>query len=174
MSRFERFAALYRALTRGRSWKVAIIEWAVSQMEEGVDTPHLRILAGLSVTDEEPVVSGYFGLVLQDIGEAPLDDIEVRLGQARALASEMISGTIVPSECAHRVHDVAVGPLNHPAVLQPWCDLDGGFVTESGGPVRVLSEAELDRAVLEYGARFLAVDPEEQLKQLRRAASDPG
>jgi len=171
MNRFERFSVLYQALTRGRVWKVAVIEWAVSQMADGVDTPNLRILGGLSAGDEEPVVAEYFTLSLRDLDEGPLEDLELRLGHARALAAEMASGAIAPGECARRVHDVAVGPLNHPAMLQPWCDLDGGFVTEDGGKVRVLGEGEIDAAILEYGARFLAADPVEQLRQLRSAAA---
>lgn len=166
MDRFELLEPLYRRSIGGTSWKKSVIDWAVEQVGAGVDTPNLRILAGLRSDAYEVDIEAYFERTLRDLGQEPLGDVERRLGEARAAASALLRGELEPVTCTQLIHRRAVGPLNHPSALQPWCDLDSGFVRKDGNIVRQLEGDPLEDEIRKYAAAFVATDPAEQLETL--------
>lgn len=166
VKRFELLGPIYRSRVAGLGWTESLIAWAVERLVAGQDTPSLRILAGLPESSLRPEVEEYFSAALVELGEAPMSSVERALGGARAVASAILEGAVSPVAGASLAHTIAVSPLNHPRLLQPWCDLDGGFITVEGAKVRVLSGSELEDAIRSFASEFLTADPVHQLQAL--------
>jgi hypothetical protein len=64
-------------------------------------------------------------------------------------------------------HSDVVSPLAHAPSLQPWCDLDGEFVSDEEGVVTRLAGAALDAAIRDQAARFLGQNRDRQLQSVR-------
>ena len=167
MDRFSLFEPLYRCSAADKSWSESAVTWAVDLLGRGTDTPSLRILAGLSVSSTEGEVREHFHATLAELGVEGMPDVEWRLGQIRVIAAAIVRRETSPVEGAATIHRKAVGPLNHPPVLQPWCDLDSGFRTLAGtSRVEMLEGPELDGAIVSFAGEFLAVEPAAQLSLL--------
>ncbi len=164
LDRFVLFAPLYRHLASGFEWRAGVVGWAVDQLAGGLDTPNLRVLAGLQSGSLE--VDEYFSLTLRDLDQPPIGDVERCLGEARAVAEALLRGEIEATRCADLVHRCAVSPLNHPESLQPWCDLDSGFRTDERNKVERLGGQDLHEAIFAHARRFVSEDPHGQLARI--------
>jgi hypothetical protein len=165
-ARFDLFRPIYRCRVSGASWRECVVEWATSLLEEGTDTPNLRILDGLSAASDGDEIEDYFEATLADLDQPLILELERRLGDARSIARAISAGEIEAKEGTRLMHARAVDPLEHPPLLQPWCDLDGGFIMREGLAVQLEGDA-LEAEIKEYAARFLAEDPDGQLQELR-------
>ena len=142
-----------------------MVAWAVDLLGQGRDTPSLRILAGLPRGSYEVEVTEYFAATLSELGQGRVSDVERCLGEARVIASAIVRREVSPVEGAAAIHTRAVSPLNHPSVLQPWCDLDSGFRTRAGSnKIDKLDGDALIVAITGFAEIFLSVDPAEQLE----------
>ena len=167
MDRFTLFEPIYRRCVVGTSWSESVVEWAVDLLGKGTDGPSLRILAGLARGSYEAEVNQYFAETLAQLNESAISDVERVLGEARAVASAIVRREVSPMDGVGTIHSRAVGPLNHPSLLQPWCDLDGGFRRREGTEnVEMLEGDALEDAITAFAAEFLAVEPDEQLQLL--------
>ena len=167
MNRSTLLQPLYRAAAANRRWPECIIEWAVESLTRGVDTPSLRILAGLHSDSYESDVTAYYSSALAELGEIPPSQVERRLGVLRVVAREIIDGDVAPSDGVSRIHALVVSPLNHPPSLQRWCYLDDGLVAALGSNrVESVAGPALDAAIKALALEFLAADAEEQLRHL--------
>ena len=172
MNRFSFFEALYRHSALGKSWSESMIAWGVELLGGTQDTPSLRILAGLSGDSPECEVREYFASALAELGVVGPSDNERMLGMVRFTAAEIARGEVRPVEGTARIHHVAVSPLNHPQVLQPWCDLDSGFRVRHNSPeVEKLEGDALDRAIIAFATEFASGDPADQLRLLEEDLS---
>jgi hypothetical protein len=141
-----------------------VVEWATTLLEGGLDTPNLRILAGLSPADRVEVEE-YLDATLADLGERPITSFEQKLGETRAIAIAIVLNQVDPEEGVRLIHRRAVSPLGHPQLLQPWCDLDGGFVMRAGIAAR-LEGAALAEEIRAFATGFGDADPAGQLEEL--------
>ena len=165
MDRFTLFEPLYEHSVSGSSWSESMIAWAVHLLGEDTDTASLRILAGLPRGSYEAEVKEYFAATLFELGQGPISDVERCLGEARVIAGAIVRGEVSPIEGVATIHSRAVSPLNHPTVLQPWCDLDSGFRTRAGSTkIDKLDGDALIVAITGFAEEFLSVDPSEQLQ----------
>ena len=89
------------------------------------------------------------------------------------LTQLLLDGRADPLDTVSRIHTVAVSPLGHPFLLQPWCDLDGGFTTDEKGMVTRLDGQALLDAVQHHASQFLEVGLAPQLDLLRREMEGP-
>ena len=126
----------------------------------------LGILAGLSAASDGAEIEQYFEATLADQDQPMILELERRLGEARDIAWAIGAGEIETEERASLIHARAVSPLEHPPLLQPWCDLDGGFTMREGLAVQLEGDA-LETEIRECAARFLAEDLDGQLQELR-------
>ena len=123
--------------------------------------------ARFSTNRDQWTVNEYFAATLSELEQGPISHVERCLGEARVVASAIVGGDVSPVDGATTIHARAVSPLNHPSVLQPWCDLDGGFRTRGGSnKVEMLDGNALDVAITDFAAQFLSVDPAEQLRSI--------
>ena len=174
MERSKLFRSLFEQVAKGRRWPEAIVAWAEDALGRGVDTPNLRVLAGLARGSLESEVSEYFLATLSELSQPPIAPEERALGVARVTANSIVTGETSPSEGVAVVHSVAVSPLGHPPTLQPWCDLHSGFRRAAGSSkVEFLGGAALDDAIRELARELLSGDMEEQLRAIR-AWTTPG
>ncbi len=162
-----------RRVLSNRPLSECTIGWAVELLRDGVDSDNLAILAGLSTDQGSEEVEAYFRAALHDLGIEYPSDLESRLREARALASALLSERVDALEAVARIHSVAVGPLNHPPMLQPWCDLDGGFTTDANDRVTRHDDDVLRSAMRAEAERFLAVEVDTQLALLRSQVDGP-
>ena len=138
MNRTTLLQPLYRQAAANRRWSECIIEWAVESLTRGVDTPSLRILAGLPSDSYESDVTVYYSSALTELGEIPPSEVERSLGVLRVVARAIVDGDVAPTDGVSRIHTLVVSPLNHPPSLQRWCYLDDGLVSRTRiGPCRV-------------------------------------
>ncbi|MEZ4417952.1 MAG: hypothetical protein R3E10_19515 [Gemmatimonadota bacterium] len=159
---------LYDALASGRKPRgLCLIDWGTDLLVAGYDTPHLRRLAGLSLADDTEDVEACFDLVLKELALSAPDAVDDALALARAVARALLTGAVSPTVAVSRIHEVAVSPLDHPRSLQPWCDLDGGFVADANGRVTCLTGADLEEAIRAQARAFLDEDPHALSKRIR-------
>lgn len=175
LDRFQLFGEYFRRRADGASWTDSAIGWAQSLLDRSDDSEHLLILASLPPDSPTSEVRDYFQRAVRDLGADPPDDLMERLGSARATVELLLDDKVSPSGCASRVHDLLVGPLNHPSSLQEWCDLDSGFVTNATGKVSMKEGADLEAEIRGLARRFLDEDPTRQATRLaEEIRSDAG
>ena len=126
--RFELLAPIFRCRVGWTPWSECVINWAMTLLAKGTDTTNPRILAGLSASDGVDEITHYFDATLADLDQQPVTEMERSLGEVRGIAEAIVGGAIAPEQGTGLIHERAVSPLGHPPLLQPWRDLDGGFV----------------------------------------------
>ncbi len=99
-------------------------------------------------------------------GVTDTPNLRILAGLSAASDGDEIEDYFEAKEGTRLMHARAVDPLEHPPLLQPWCDLDGGFIMREGLAVQLEADA-LEAEIKEYAARFLAEDPDGQLQELR-------
>lgn len=131
-----------------------LVRWALSALEGSWDSPALRILAGInlrerpSIWDTEP----YFARALSELA-IPVPDFETLVRQyVDELARDIADGRIAPQTGADLIHRVAIGPLSHPADLQPWC-----YLWEGNDPVALvpMEKSQVDDAIRAFARAWV-------------------
>jgi hypothetical protein len=144
--------ALLAELWRGAVEPNCLADWATDQLVAGLDSPNLRIRAGLSGDDGEETRS-YFARALADLGIPVPDQRECLIQQCGDIARDVLGGAMAPFT-AFGVLWRITRKLNYPAVLRCWtrldCDLD---IMDD----RELPVAQREEAVRQACKHFLAV-----------------
>src|SRR6266446_4892739 len=71
-----------------------VADWATEQMVRGVDTPHLRQLAGVAGTEDQGELEELFDRTSRELGlEAPSPQAAIAL-YAQGLARDYLAGTV--------------------------------------------------------------------------------
>jgi hypothetical protein len=131
------------------------VKWAVEALADGHDVPSIRILAGLDL-DGWPnsfEVEALMEDALRELGVPETDRATRARAYVRELATAIVAGEIAPQEGAALIHRRVINPLDHPGDLQSWCYLWEGNAADCS---RALEDAEIDRAIVDYAATFLA------------------
>lgn len=135
----------------GALFREAYVDWAVEALVDGLDTPNLRILAGL----QKPLIWGevdhYFELALSELCIPIPGDEETVRSYLRDIAGDIVAGAIPPSEGCREVYRISVD-LDYPDDLRPWLHLDDGLDPETYDD---LMGPTLDAAILKEAARLL-------------------
>ena len=129
------------------------VEWAVTALTEGFDSPSLRILAGADL-DGSPSpfeTSPLFRAALTELGIL-LPELEVlaRL-YVREVARQVVGGTLEPRTAADLVHRRVVTPLEHPTDLMSWCYVWKGNSVDCSRP---LDDEELEHEIHRLAIEF--------------------
>ncbi len=74
------------------------VDWANQGLLCGLDTPHLRILAGLSPPYAWWEVEHYFARTLEDLGWTLPQPEEIRQNRLREIARKIVDGVVSPVE----------------------------------------------------------------------------
>jgi hypothetical protein len=128
--------------------------WGESALEHGLDSPSLRILAGLGPQITWSEAEPYFRRTLAELGiRLPEVDESLRRLYLREVARQMSAGEISPAEGLERIHRFVLVPLGHPPDLSHWCFLWEGLDPEGYGE---LSEGARDAMAV---AAAKAVEP---------------
>jgi hypothetical protein len=128
--------------------------WGEAALEHGLDSPALRILAGLGPQTIWSEAEPYFRRTLAELGiTLPTVDESLRRLYLREVAGQIAVGEIPPAKGLERIHRWVVGPLGHPPDLSHWCYLWEGLDPEGFGE---LSEGARDALAL---AAAKAVEP---------------
>jgi len=123
-------AELFEALIKWAADNVTgddYVKWAIAALENGFDSPNLRILAGLPSpawrSDAEP----YLFRALEELQIAIPNRDEVFREYAKEIARKIVNAEISPKEGAELIESRVVSPLNHPEDLIAWCYLSEGL-----------------------------------------------
>jgi len=131
------------------------VDWAVSELVAGVDTPNLRILAGLPKPPYWPEVVRYFELALADLNWSPPEPRDYLRQYARRIAQDIIAGNTPPLQGRDEIWEVSQA-LRYPASLVPWLYLDECMDPRT---CRELEGPELETAI-RHEAELLLQDPD--------------
>lgn len=126
-----------------------LVAWAATALEQGHDSPSLRILASLTsdawLSEAEP----YFRRALTELRVQTPPRRELLLRYLRIVARDMLNGKIPAQRATHLIHSRVVSPLNHPAEIQRWCYLWEGLHPDDFHSI----EGDEHRAAVEAEAR---------------------
>jgi hypothetical protein len=103
--------------------------WASDALTQGHDTPTLRRLAGLDTPANWFQAHEMFEQVVGELGVPLPTSDEARRAYLAAVALAIVEGRTSPEEGLEVIHRAVVSPLQHPADLQPWCDLCDEWVS---------------------------------------------
>jgi hypothetical protein len=121
------------------------VEWALSELEAGLDTSNLRILAGLSQPLYFADVDHYFKATLVDL-EIDLPPGDVLLRQwACQIAYDIASGVKLPQEGCAEI-SALYRHLDYTPELHNWDVLEDGYLPEGSGYSAGLNSAIVDEA----------------------------
>jgi hypothetical protein len=127
------------------------VDWALSELLAGVDTPNLRILAGLSKPPYWPEVDFYFQKTLADLGWS-LPEPEAYLREyVLDLARAILAGEVPPAVACHEMYEIWRA-RNYPASLQCWNLLGEGLDPNT---LEEFDDARWDLAVRREALRLL-------------------
>lgn len=123
----------------GGASNTALSDAAVRAMEAGVDTPALRMLAGLSGATDAWELENLIGRMLRELGMSQPDRSSMVRLKARPLARAFLAGRITPDAFADGLyelsrHDVREG--HH-----PWCLLQDDWMLARDGTAGTVDEA---------------------------------
>ena len=150
------------AIVRGAAHdRVAIAEWAIRALEVGLDSPSLRILAGLRDDESHFEVDAWFARTLRELGlEAPrratLRSVVLRM------AREITRGELDPfraRQWAWNLYYDAQGDVR--AELATWRDLHLQWLSEHAGEEILAAGSAIDREVM-ASARAMLGAPEHE------------
>jgi hypothetical protein len=128
------------------------VDWALTELLAGTDTPNLRILAGLPKPPYWPEVQLYFARTLDDLG-LTLPEPEAYLREyVQDIARAILSGVTAPMDGCHEIYEIWM-ETGYPGHLHDWVFLDEGLDPET---YRELSEAELEAAIRRGAEALLA------------------
>jgi hypothetical protein len=116
-----RAAAIDQAAGRGAR-PDELIRLGLSALLAGVDTPSLRMLAGLG-RNEEREARDLFAAVIDELNlsaQIPGDETEALWLLARQSAANIVNGTIDPLKGADIIWKDFIEPLDYPPALMPF------------------------------------------------------
>lgn len=129
MNQTEASAAIMRLYAVGldqaagrRVWPEGLIRLGLDSLLTGVDTPSLRLLAGLG-RNEEHEARDLFGAVLDELGltaDIPETQIDALWSLTRLAAAAIVNGNIDPVKGADRIWQDFAKPLEYPPELMPF------------------------------------------------------
>ena len=124
-----------------------LADWAIGALEQGFDSPGLRMLA--SFRPDEPLSDAwpYFARALRELGYAPPDEETLLRQYSRRLARHILEGALTAAEGVELMHSRVLTPLNHPSDLENWCFMWEGINPSEPGSLRELTEEEFDKVV---------------------------
>lgn len=109
----------------GLAWDESFVDWAARALEAGLDTPTLRILAGLEIRDHAEV-EDRVRRTMRELAVAPLSQGQRAMPIAMHFARETLQGRMDESTLARRLREVfaTFDPMSDQATL--WRSLDYG------------------------------------------------
>ena len=117
------------AIRQNRAPANDVANWAICALEDGYDTPALRLAASFHrdelASDAEP----YVWRALGELGITPPSGEELLRAYADELALGILAGTREPMDTVELVHHRVITPLNHPDDLMDWC-----YIWEGNNP----------------------------------------
>lgn len=129
----------------------AFVDWAVSLLEAGYDTEHLRMLSSLGSAPAHADIDYYFGQTLHELNWAvPPIPLLLRL-YAQAIAQDILEGKATPIEGCHTIYRIYFA-LDYPVDMQAWLYLDDGL---EPGTYQELEGESLDKAIRQEAQKFL-------------------
>jgi hypothetical protein len=145
----DRTIELLVDVEQGRASSGDLASWAVDALEQGLDTPALRMVA--ASRRGEPVVDAlpYFWRALRELGIGKPHGEALLREYAAVLARQVLAATLPAADAVSRMHRRVVTPLDHPADLMPWCYLWEGIDPNDFRDLAELSEAEYGQLVRE-------------------------
>lgn len=128
------------------------VAWACAELGKGVDSPSLRILAGLSRGANPFEAETHFRSALGELHIELPEMSRIRLAYLRCVAEAIAGGTISPDEGIALIHRRVVSPLGHREDVMRWCRLWEG-ISASGRPG--LDDNERSQAIRAEAVAFL-------------------
>ena len=151
---------LHRSL--GAALPQDYIDWAVDQLASGVDTPNIRILAGLSAKLDTEEIESYFRKVCLELGiDAPLKTAHFN-GTVRLIRRAYDCREISASDAIDRMYDLYIESDFGDSLLSIWDNIieelalkgsgDGGYfyppdLLDSPGRLFITEFSLLERAL---------------------------
>lgn len=107
------------------------VDWANKALQSRLDTPHLRILAGLSPPYAWWEVEHYFARTLEDLGRTLPQPEEIRQNRFREIARKIVDGVVSPVEGCRELCGV-LRELDYAEVSGDWFWLEDGQDPRTG------------------------------------------
>lgn len=142
----------------GRALTSELTQWAVSALEDGFDSPSLRVLAGFPSREPSAEPLMFLQRTLSELGyPIPVRDLLLRQYGAN-IAQLILDGSVSTREGVRQMHESVVSPLNHAPDVMGWCYLSSDFIIdEVSQQYRELSDSEYDEAVRKEAIRLISL-----------------
>lgn len=152
--------ALFWAVRRIQSEDV--VDVAITALVDGVDSPTLRVLAGLTPREAVERVPELLPRALAELGTPipPRDSEEAKMEATREFARMLLDGALAPEEAAGGIYKLFLP--DYPDIAYPFLLLHDEYSLI--GEYTRRSEDEIDAAVIEAAKELLSE---------RRASSTP-
>lgn len=123
------------------------VTWAVNALDEDIDSPSLRYLAGCDLADTPMAfeLAPIFQSTLRELNIPVPEKAELLSSYVAEVATAILSSKITPDAGATRLEDEVLSPFHHPHQYQAWCLLAEGLSPR--GDHRQLEGEELDEAI---------------------------
>lgn len=133
------------------------VHWAIFSLEQGADTPNLRILASLPTLTWPSEAEFYFNWAVAELQIHIGTDAEILREYAKQIARKILTGELAAETGAGIIECQVVSPLEHPDDLMAWCYLSGGLEPTT---FATLTGSELDEAIRRQAARLVDSEPQ--------------
>ena len=145
---------LFARLHMGSTSSEEIVDWAVTLLEGGLDSPNLRILASLNLVKplEPTEVNDYFSRTLRDSQITFPAAEECLRSYMVDLAADILAGRREPIAGCRAIYQV-VRALDYPADLRQWDFLDDWLDPDD---YRQLSRSEIKERIVQEARRLAA------------------
>ncbi len=130
----------------GRNTGAEVVAWAESALAAGLDSPSLRILAGLAVPHNEFEVDRYLNAAAMEIELVLPRGVDLMSVRAHQVAEDIVSGTVTARNGARRLYEIAraTGLLTD---LSVWSGLDDALAMADSGTFGTVAEVEAEIVV---------------------------
>lgn len=128
-------------------------EWAVKALEYNLDSPSLRILAGLNLPADREDIPQYFEATLHELSIPQLSQDGMIMDYFHYICKAIVNGAISPDQGIHLIHLKVIDPLSHPDGLMAWCYMWEG--NSPDGSFAELNGVARDNLILEYARKEL-------------------
>jgi hypothetical protein len=121
---------LIAKLYMNKAYSENLVDWAVSCLENGIDSKNIRILASMQKGFSFYEVEDYFHRSLKDLGWQYPSKEEALIWYLKNLAKKILSGEVDAIEGCHKIYNIAYS-LDYPSELKNWIYLDDGLEPEA-------------------------------------------
>lgn len=132
------------------------VEWAESALLAGLDSPHLRILAGLSQPFHWSEVEHCFERALADFEIVEPEPAEAKRRRVREIAEKIVSGEVSPTRGCCEMREL-VETLGYHDDFGDWFYLQEGQEPRNGSK---LAPRELNAAIMRQARLLLTTLPD--------------